>query len=83
MLRVFVSTPPAIFNLVLGKIMNEARVRAVEEMTKHKNLLEDITKTLIEKETLDEIRKIAKSEGMKIYGVINKILEAYKKSLQC
>lgn len=43
----------------------------------------NLTSVPIEKETLDEIRKIAKSEGMKIYGVINKILEAYKKSLKC
>jgi cell division protease FtsH len=38
----------------VGRIMNEARTRAFDAMTKHKNLLEDITKTLIEKETLEQ-----------------------------
>lgn len=38
----------------VGKIMNEARKRAIEQMTQHKKLLEDITKTLIEKETLEQ-----------------------------
>lgn len=38
----------------VGKIMNEAKARAVLLMTSHKALLEDITKTLIEKETLEQ-----------------------------
>jgi cell division protease FtsH len=38
----------------VGKIMNEAKKRAFETMTTHKKLLEDITKTLTEKETLEQ-----------------------------
>lgn len=38
----------------ISLIMNEAKKRAYEEMTKHKVLLEDITKTLIEQETLEQ-----------------------------
>lgn len=38
----------------ISSIMNGAKRRAVEEMTKHRVLLEDITKTLIEKETLEQ-----------------------------
>lgn len=38
----------------VARIMNEAKARAVEETTKHRKLLEDITTTLIEKETLEQ-----------------------------
>lgn len=36
------------------RIMNESKARAVQAVTEHKKLLEDITATLIEKETLEQ-----------------------------
>lgn len=43
----------------------------------------NLTSIPIKKETLDKIREIAKQDGMKIYGVIDKLLENYEKSLKC
>lgn len=43
----------------------------------------NLTSVPIKKETLKKIREIAKKDGMKIYGVIDKLLENYEKSLQC
>jgi len=40
-----------------------------------------LTSVPIEKKALDKIREIAKKEGMKIYGVINKLLEKYEKEI--
>ena len=39
----------------------------------------NLTSIPVKKETLDKIREIAKKDGMKIYGVIDKLLENYKK----
>lgn len=36
-----------------------------------------LTSVPIRKETLEKIRVIAKEDGMKIYGVIDKLLENY------
>ena len=38
-----------------------------------------LTSISIKKDTLDKIRNIAKDEGMKIYGVLDKLLENYLK----
>lgn len=43
-------------------------------MTEQKPIL---TSVPIRKETLEKIREIAKKDGMKIYGVIDKLLENY------
>jgi len=39
----------------------------------------NLTSIPVKKETLDKIREIAKKDGMKIYGVIDKLLENYEK----
>lgn len=38
----------------------------------------NLTSIPVKKETLDKIREIAKKDGMKIYGVIDKLLENYE-----
>ena len=38
----------------------------------------NLTSIPVRKETLDKIREIAKKDGMKIYGVIDKLLENYE-----
>ena len=50
----------------VGRIMNEAKKRAFDGITQHKKLLEDITKTLTEKETLeqDEFNEILIRNGI-------------------
>lgn len=51
----------------VARIMGEAKERAFEEMTKNRKLLEDITATLIEKETLEqaEFNEILVRNGIK------------------
>lgn len=43
-----------------------------------KNNKSNLTSIPVKKETLDKIREIAKKDGMKIYGVIDKLLENYE-----
>ena len=38
----------------------------------------NLTSIPVKKETLDKFREIAKKDGMKIYGVIDKLLENYE-----